>query len=105
MNENSRGSNPPFLLNFEIFNYNVDNCLVDFGAYTKVMPLSICKKLSIQPKNIDAKIIQLDRSQVPTLGEFNNVIIRLSSVSRVHQCIYIVIVAIPETYGLFLSKD
>lgn len=31
-NTNSRGSTPPFLLTFEIFNYNVHNCLVDSGV-------------------------------------------------------------------------
>lgn len=60
------------------------------------MSLSVCKKLNIQPKNTDAIIIQLDRSQVLTVGELNNVIIRLSSDSKVHQCIDIVVVDIPE---------
>ena len=96
---------PPFLLSFEIFSFNVHNCLVDSGASTNVMPLSVCKKLNIRPEKTDAKIIQLDRSQVPAVGELNNVIIRLSSDSRVHQCIDIVIVDIPEAYGLLLSRD
>lgn len=39
------------------------------------------------------------------VGELNNVIIRLSSDSRVHQCIDIVVVDIPEAYGLLLSRD
>ena len=38
------------------------------------------------------------------MGELNNVIIRLSSDSRVHQCIDIVIVDIREYYGLLLSR-
>ena len=69
------------------------------------MPLSVCKKLNIRPEKTDAKIIQLDRSQVPAVGELKNVIIRLSSDSRAHQCIDIVIVDIPEAYGLLLSRD
>ena len=36
----------PFLLSFEIFNHNVHNCLVDSGAFSNVMPLSICKKIN-----------------------------------------------------------
>lgn len=69
------------------------------------MPLSFCKKLNIRREKNDARIIQLDRSQVPAIGELNNVIIRLSSDSRVHQCIDIVVVDIPEAYGLLLSRD
>jgi len=31
---------------FEIFNYNVPNCLVDYGVFVKVMPLSVAKKIN-----------------------------------------------------------
>ena len=79
VNTNSRGSTPPFLLSFEIFNFNIHNFLVDSGASTNFMPLSVCKKLNIRPGKTSARIIQLDRSQVPTIGELNNVIICLSS--------------------------
>jgi hypothetical protein len=37
---------PPFLLTFEVFNRNLHNCLVNSGASSNVMPLSICKKLN-----------------------------------------------------------
>jgi len=90
---------------FEIFNYNMHNFLFDACASTNVMPLSVCKKLNIQPEKTDAKIIYLDRSQIPAFKELNNVIISLSFDSRVHQCIDIVVVDIPEVYGLFLSRD
>jgi hypothetical protein len=40
---------PPFLLTFEVFNRNLHNCLVDSGASSNVMPLSICKKLNVVP--------------------------------------------------------
>jgi len=37
---------PPFLLLFNVFNYNVHNFLVDSGATANVMPLSIAKKIT-----------------------------------------------------------
>ena len=46
----SKFRTPPFLLTFEIFNYNVHNCLVDSGASINVMPLSVCKRMNGQPK-------------------------------------------------------
>ena len=46
----SKYKTPPFLLNFEIFNHNVHNCLVDSGASVNVMPLSVCKNINGQPK-------------------------------------------------------
>ena len=39
------------------------------------------------------------------VGELNNVIIHLSSDSRVHQCIDIVVVDISKAYGLLWSGD
>ncbi len=41
--EEANSSFPPFLLSFEIFNYNVHNFLVDSSTASNVMPLSIAK--------------------------------------------------------------
>ena len=51
---------PPFLLTFEVFNRNLHNCLVDSGASSNVMPLSICNKLNAIPLKSDKHVIQLD---------------------------------------------
>lgn len=40
-----------------------------------------------------------------TIGELRDVIIWLTYDDRVHQCINIVIVDIPEAYGVFLRRD
>jgi hypothetical protein len=53
---------PSFLLTFEVFNRNLHNCLVDSGASSNVMPLSICKKLNVVPLKSDKHVIQLDRT-------------------------------------------
>ena len=42
----SKYKTPTFLLTFEIFNYNVHNCLVDPGASVNVIPLSVCKQIN-----------------------------------------------------------
>jgi len=56
----ARKNVPPFLLTFEIFNRNVHNYMVDSGASSNVMPLSICHKINGKVKPSDLKIIQLD---------------------------------------------
>ena len=48
---------PTFLLTFEIFNYNVNNCLVDSGASVNVMPLSVCKQINDQPKPTTGQVL------------------------------------------------
>jgi hypothetical protein len=96
---------PPFLLTFEIFNRNLHNCLVDSGASSKVMPLSVCKKLNVDPLKSDKHVIQLDRTQVKVIGELKDMMIRISTHSMLVQVIDIIVVDIPEAYGLLLSRD
>jgi hypothetical protein len=79
--------------------------MVDSGASSNVMPLSVCQKINAEVQPSDLKIIQLDRTNVKVIGELKNVLIRLSSNPKVHQIIDIIIVDIPEVYGLFLSRD
>jgi hypothetical protein len=101
----SRSQTSPFLLTYEIFNQNVHNFLIDSGASLNVMPYSVCKKLNEEPHMRGTKIIQLDISHVKVFGELKDVLIWLSSNSKVHQTIDIIVVDIPETYGVILSRD
>lgn len=50
-------------------------------------------------------IVQLDRTKVQVLEEINSVTIRLSTNPRVVQRIDILVIDIPEFYGLILSRD
>jgi hypothetical protein len=100
----SQSQTPPFLLTFQIFNRNVHNCLVDLRASLNVMPYSIYKNLNAQQQIFKMKIIQLDRSNLKVLGELKDVLIRLSSNSKVHQMIDIIVVNIPEAYKVILSR-
>ena len=68
------------------------------------MPYSICKKLNAQPKICKTNIIQLDRSHVKVMGVLKDILIQLSSNSKVHQTIDIIVFDIPEAYGVILSK-
>ena len=95
----SRSQTPPFLLTFEIFNQNVHNCLVDSRASSNVMPYSICKKLNAELQMSKIKIIQLDKSHVKVFGELKDVLIRLSSNSKVHQTIDIIVIDIQRHIG------
>jgi hypothetical protein len=96
---------PPFLLTFEVFNRNLHNCLVDFGASSNVMPLAVCNKLGFVPLKSDKHVIQLDRTQVKVLGEIKDVMIRVATHPNFVQVIDIIVVDIPEAYGLLLSRD
>ena len=101
----SKHKHPPFLLTFEIFNYNVHNCLVDSGATVNVMPISVCKRISGQPKPSPWRVVQLDRTNVKVIGDMEDVLVRLASNDKVCQVINIMVADIPDAYGLILSRD
>jgi hypothetical protein len=96
---------PLFLLTFEIFNRNLHNCLVDYGAFSNVMPLSVCKKLNVVPLKTDKHVIQMDRTHVKITRELKDVMIRISTHPTFVQVIDIIVVDIPEAYGILLSRD
>ena len=91
----SQSQTPPFLLTFYIFDRNVHNYLVDLGASSNVMLYYVCKKINAKAQISNTKIIQLDRSHVNVFGELKDVLIHLSSNSKVHQTINIIVVDIP----------
>jgi hypothetical protein len=96
---------PSFLLTFEVFKKNLHNCLVDSGASSNVISLSICKKLNVDPLKRDKHVIQLDKTQVKVMGELKDVIIRITTHPKFVQVIDIIVVDIQEAYGFLLSQD
>ena len=93
-----------FLLTFKLFNQNVQNCLVDLGSLSNMMPYLVCKKLNVEPHISKKKMIQLDISHVKVFEELKDVLIHLSSNSKVHQIIDIIVVDILEDYGVILRR-
>ena len=69
------------------------------------MPLSMCKKLNTVPLKNDKHVIQLDRTQVKFMGELKDVMIRIETHPKSMQVIDIIVVDIPEAYGLLLNQD
>lgn len=70
-----------------------------------MIPDSVYNKLNAETQIFKTNIIQLDRSHVKVLGEVKDVFIHLSSNSKVHQTIDIVVVDIPEAYEVILRRD
>jgi hypothetical protein len=96
---------PPFLLTFKVFNRNLHNFLVDSGASSNSIPLSIFRKLNVIPLQSDKHVIQLDRTQVKVMGEIRDVMMRIEIYPKFLQVIYIIVVDILEAYGLLLILD
>ena len=96
--EDKKGNSfvPPFLLTFEVFNKNLHNCLVNLGASSNVISLSVCKKLNAITLKSDKHVIQLDITQVKVMGELKDVMIRMATCLKFVQVIGIIALDIPE---------
>lgn len=80
--KNFASMNPLIPVTFKIFNRNVNNCLVDLGASSNVMPYYVCKKLNVEHTKCATQIVQLDRSTVKR---------------RVEGCAYLIIIQSSST--------
>ena len=100
----SKSMTPPFLITFEILNMNIHNCLVDLGASSTVMPYVVAKRLHAIPEKTGTQIMQLDRTNVKVIWELKYVLIRMAARPQYTQVIDIVVVDIPEAYGMLLSR-
>ena len=67
-------------------------------------PCLFAKKLNVIPLKRDKQVIQLDRTQVKVMGELKDVMIRIVTHPKFVQVIDIIVVDIPEAYGLLLRQ-
>ena len=79
--------------------------MVDSGASSNVMPLSVCKNLNATWETCPIQIVELDRSKVKVVGRLKNVLLTLSADPRIHQNIDIVIADIRDTYSMWVRQD
>jgi hypothetical protein len=66
------------------------------------MPLKVYEKLNVKHEPSDIQIIHLDSLRVKFIGELKKVLIRMFANTKVHQTIDIIVVDIPDNYGILL---
>ena len=79
--------------------------MIDSGASSNVMPVSVCINLNATWESFPTEIVQLDRSRVKVLGELKDIMLTLSVDPIICQKVDIVVVDVPETYGMWLRRN
>ena len=69
------------------------------------MPFFVCIKLNATWDSCPTQIVQLDKSRVKVLRELKNFLLTLYMDTRIHHTMDIVVVDVPKTYGMWLSRD
>jgi len=73
-------------------------------AYSKVIPIKASETLNVNPESSDIQIIQLDRTWLKLIWEIKDVLIIIYPNPKIHQTIDIIMVYIPDNYGMILSR-
>ena len=68
------------------------------------MPYAVAKRLHALPEKTRTRIMQLDRKNVKVIVELKDVLIQMAAKPQYTQVIDIVVVDIPEAYGMLVSK-
>jgi len=79
--------------------------MVYSSSFSNVIPLKVCEKLNIKIEKYDIQIIHLDMTRVKVIGELKNILNGMSFNPKIHQTIDIIVLDIPDTYGMLLSRD
>jgi hypothetical protein len=96
------GGRDPFYISLQVNNLLLQNCLLDFGASTNVMPLKTMQQLVLKVTRPYQNICSMDRREVEVLGVINNLVVRLNIYLDVSVMTYVVI-DIQNSWGMFLS--
>ena len=69
------------------------------------MPYVVAERLHVICDKTGTQIMQLDRTNVKVIGELKDVLIQMAAKPQYTQVIDIVVVKMPEAYGMFLNRD
>jgi len=69
------------------------------------MPYAVAKILHVISEKTGTRIMKLDSTNVKVIGELKDVLIQMAIKPQYTQVIDIVVVDIPEAYGILLSRD
>jgi hypothetical protein len=97
------GGHGPFYISLQVNNLLFQNCLLDSGASTNVMPLKTMQQLLLKVKRPYQNICSMDRREVEVLDVIKNLVVRLNIYLDV-SVMTDVVIDIPNSWGMFLSR-
>ena len=68
------------------------------------MPYVVAKKIRAIPEKTGTRIMQLDKTNVKVIGELKDVLVQMANKPQYTQVTDIVVIDIPEAYGMLLNS-
>jgi hypothetical protein len=98
------GENPPFFMTLAMNNKNLNNCMLYIGAGTNMMSLKFMRQVGFKVTWPYRNVCGFEYKAIPTHGVVENVEVFLKEYLEKIVHIDIVVVDVPDVWGMLLSR-
>jgi hypothetical protein len=95
---------PPFFMTLLVNNKCLNNCMLDSGAGANMMSLRVMEKLGLKATWPYRNVCGFESRAIPTHGVVENVEVRLGKYPERVIHMDIVVVDVPDVWGMLLSR-
>lgn len=94
----------PFYMSLHLGNDILHNCMLDSGASANVMPISVMKQLGLDVHRPYGNVCRLDSRSMSIHDVIKDMVVRLIASQDISIIMDIVVVDLPPSYGMLLSR-
>jgi hypothetical protein len=98
------GENPPFFMTLMMNNKSLNNCMLDTGAGANMMSLKVMRQVGLKVTRPYRNVCGFESKAIPTHGVVENVEVCLKEYPEKVVHIDIVVVDVPDVWGMLLSR-
>jgi hypothetical protein len=96
--------NPPFFMTLIMNNKSLNNCMLDTGAGANIMSFKVMQQLGLKVTRPYRNVCGFESKSIPTHGVIENVEVFLKEYLEKVIHVHIVVVDIPDVWGMLLSR-
>jgi hypothetical protein len=98
------GENPPFFMTLTMNDKNINNCMLETGVGANMMSLKVMQQLGLKVTRPYRNVCGFESKAIPTHGVVENVEVRLKEYPKKTVHIDIVVVDVPDVWGMLFSR-
>jgi hypothetical protein len=98
------GENPPFFMILTMNDKNLNNCMLDIGVGANMMSLKVMQQVGLKVTWLYRNVCGFESKAIPTHGVVENVEVRLKEYPEKMVHVDILVVDVPDVWGMFLSR-
>jgi hypothetical protein len=98
------GENPPFFMTLAMNGKNLNNCMLDTSVGANMMSLKVMRQVGLKVTRPYRNVCGFKSKAIPTHGVVENVEVRLKEYPEKMVHVDIVVVDVPDVWGMLLSR-